>query len=134
MYVWLANLLEGRRWILTAWSLKLKPIKSFRLFHSESRECIELHFFSYEFYVPKLEPLERQYSWGQVQMESLIPFIKASNFTSRLPSVQRFASKCLTPGLYLVCKYIYYIYIYILCINIYSVYIFIKSFTEMKDM
>ena len=49
--------------------------------------AIELYFFFYEFYIPKLEPLKREYSWGQVQMESLIPFIKASNFVTRLSSV-----------------------------------------------
>jgi len=48
---------------------------------------IKLYFFFYEFYVPKLEPLKTEYSWDQVQIESVISLIKASNFVIRLPAV-----------------------------------------------
>ena len=48
---------------------------------------IKLYFFFYEFYVPKFEPLKREYSWDQVQIESVISFIRASDFVTRLPNV-----------------------------------------------
>ena len=33
------------------------------------------------------EPLKREYSWDQVQIESVISFIRASDFVTRLPNV-----------------------------------------------